>query len=119
MKHRIAIYSNGYNGTITLKAIEGIKRYAAEGDLDVHFYISFAANNRSAVTNKGQLNIYNLAKLDEYDGLIVESSIDGLYQGIKRLIDDKELYKTIIDNLNAETFSNDEEVAKALKVIMG
>lgn len=57
--------------------------------------------------------------VNEYDGLIVESSIDGLYQGIKRLIDDKELYKTIIDNLNAETFSNDEEVAKALKVIMG
>lgn len=75
MKHRIAIYSNGYNGTITLKAIEGIKRYAAEGDLDVHFYISFAANNRNAITNKGQLNIYNLAKLEEYDGLIVFSNL--------------------------------------------
>ena len=29
MKHRIAVFSNGYNGSITLKAIEGIKRYAA------------------------------------------------------------------------------------------
>ena len=75
MKHRIAIYSNGYNGSITLKAIEGIKRYSAANDLDVHFYISFAANNRSPVTNKGQLNIYDLAKLDEYDGLIVFSNL--------------------------------------------
>lgn len=75
MKHRIAIYSNGYNGSITLKAIEGIKRYASANDLDIHFYISFAANNRSASTNKGQLNIYNLAKLDEYDGLIVFSNL--------------------------------------------
>ena len=75
MKHRIAIYSNGYNGTITLKAIEGIKRYAAIKDFDIHFYISFAANNRDPITNAGQLNIYNLAKLDEYDGLIVFSNL--------------------------------------------
>ena len=75
MKHRIAIYSNGYNGSITLKALEGIKKYAAANDLDIHFYISFAANNRSDGTNKGQLNIYNLAKLEEYDGLIVFSNL--------------------------------------------
>ena len=75
MKHRIAIYSNGYNGTITLKAIEGIKRYASIKDFDIHFYISFAANNRKAATNEGQLNIYNLAKLEEYDGLIVFSNL--------------------------------------------
>ena len=75
MKHRIAIYSNGYNGSITLKAIEGIKRYAAAEDLDIHFYISFAANNRRPDTNEGQLNIYNLAKLEEYDGLIVFSNL--------------------------------------------
>lgn len=75
MKHRIAIYSNGYNGSITLKAIEGIKKYAAIKDCDIHFYISFAANNRSPEINAGQLNIYDLAKLDEYDGLIVFSNL--------------------------------------------
>ena len=75
MKHRIAIYSNGYNGTITIKAIEGIKRYAALMDFDIHFYISFAANNRRDIINAGQLNIYSLAKLDEYDGLIVFSNL--------------------------------------------
>ena len=57
--------------------------------------------------------------VNEYDGLIVESSVDGLYQGIKRIIDDKVLYQSIIDHLNNETFSNDEEVKKALKAITG
>ena len=75
MKHRIAIYSNGYNGTITLKAIEGIRKYAAIKDFDIHFYISFAANNRTSEINAGQLNIYNLARLEEYDGLIVFSNL--------------------------------------------
>ena len=75
MKHRIAIFSNGYNGSITLKAIEGIKRYAAIEDFDTHFYIGFAASNEKPTFNVGQFNIYQLAKLEEYDGLIVFSGI--------------------------------------------
>lgn len=75
MKHRIAIFSNGYNGSITLKAIEGIKKYAAVKDFDTHFYIGFAASNEKPTFNVGQFNIYQLAKLEEYDGLIVFSGI--------------------------------------------
>ena len=75
MKHRIAVFSNGYNGSITLKAIEGIKKYAAIKDFDIHFYISFAANNKKEEDNTGQLNIYNLADYEEYDGLIVFSNL--------------------------------------------
>ena len=75
MKHRIAIFSNGYNGSITLKAIEGIKKYAAIKDFDTHFYIGFAASNEKPTFNVGQFNIYQLARLEEYDGLIVFSGI--------------------------------------------
>ena len=56
---------------------------------------------------------------NEYDGLIVESSIEGIYRGIKRLIEDKTLLTKIKDNLNSETFSNKEEVQKAIRVIKG
>lgn len=75
MKHRIAVFSNGYNGSITLKAIEGIKKYAAIKDFDTHFYIGFAASNENDTFNVGQFNIYKLAKLEEYDGLIVFSGL--------------------------------------------
>ena len=64
MKHRIAVFSNGYNGSITLKAIEGIKRYAAIKDFDTHFYIGFAASNEKPTFNVGQFNIYQLANLE-------------------------------------------------------
>ena len=75
MKHRIAIFSNGYNGSITLKAIEGIKKYAAIKDFDTHFYIGFSASNEKPTFNVGQFNIYQLARLEEYDGLIVFSGL--------------------------------------------
>ena len=74
MKHRIAVFSNGYNGSITLKAIEDIKKYAKIKDFDTHFYIGFAASNRKNSINVGQSNIYKLARLEEYDGLIVFAS---------------------------------------------
>lgn len=54
-----------------------------------------------------------------YDGLIVDSSVDGLYNGIKSLIESKEIYDTVVTNLNAQTITNDEEVQLALKAIKG
>ena len=88
MKNRIAVYSNGFNGSITLKAIEGIKKYAELKDIDAHFYIGFASGNRKDTINIGQFNIYKLAKLEEYDGLIVFSG----------LLNDDSFAKEIIKN---------------------
>ncbi len=75
MRHRIAIFSNGFNGSITLKAIEGIRKYAAIKDFDTHFYVGFAAYSEDEQYNIGQFNIYKLADLEEYDGLIVFSGL--------------------------------------------
>ena len=88
MKHRIAVYSNGFNGSITLKAIEGIKKYAKLKDIDAHFYIGFASGNRKDTINIGQFNIYKLADLNEYDGLIIFSG----------LLNDPSFAKEIIKN---------------------
>ena len=75
MKNRIAVFSNGYNGSITLKAIEGIKKFALAKDFDTHFYIGFAASSRKNPVNIGQFNIYKLTRFEEYDGLIVFSGL--------------------------------------------
>lgn len=56
---------------------------------------------------------------NKIDGMIVESSVDGLYNGIKELIESKDLLDRIIVNLNKESVTNDEEVNKALKTIRG
>ena len=88
MKHRIAVFSNGYNGSITLKAIEGIKKYAQMKDFDTHFYIGFAASSRRNAVNVAQSNIYKLARLEEYDGLIVFSG----------LLNDPDLAQNVIKN---------------------
>ena len=53
------------------------------------------------------------------NGLIVESSEDGLYQGIKQLLDHPELMAKIVQNLQAAPISNDEVLRQTMEVIEG
>ena len=46
-------------------------------------------------------------------GLIVNNSIDGIYKGIKELIEDSELKNKIIKNLKKHKWSNEEPIRKS------
>lgn len=56
---------------------------------------------------------------DGVNGLIVESSVDGIYEGIRRLIDSPELRMQIVENLHAEPISNDKALKQTMAVIDG
>ncbi|MEA4831279.1 MAG: glycosyltransferase [Oscillospiraceae bacterium] len=51
------------------------------------------------------------------NGLIAESSVDGLYDGIKKLIDEPELREKFIHNLENESMDNSGEIEKLYKFI--
>ena len=50
-------------------------------------------------------------------GLIVNNSIDGIYKGIKEIIDNNELRKELINNLKKITWSNESEIEKIYEII--
>lgn len=50
-------------------------------------------------------------------GLIVNNSIDGIYKGIKEIIDNNELRKELINNLKKTTWSNESEIEKIYEII--
>lgn len=53
------------------------------------------------------------------NGLIVESSVDGLYEGIKRLLDHPELMEKMAENLRNEPVPNEEVLRQTMAVIEG
>ena len=57
--------------------------------------------------------------VDGETGIIVESSIEGIFKGIKRLIDESELREKIIRNLSAEPITNDKVKEETIKIIRG
>lgn len=54
---------------------------------------------------------------NEVNGLIVDMNCEGVYEGIKRLIDNKELSKKFIDSLKNDNFGNESEVEKLYELI--
>ena len=54
---------------------------------------------------------------NETTGLVCDISEDGIYNSIKRLLDDEELYITIKNNLSNEVVDSTGEIAKLDKLI--
>lgn len=54
---------------------------------------------------------------NEVNGLIVNMNCEGVYEGIKRLIDNKELSKKFIYSLKNDNFGNEREVEKLYELI--
>ena len=51
------------------------------------------------------------------NGLIVESSPEGIYEGIRKLLDDLSLRENIINKLRTEPITNDEVLRQTMEVI--
>ena len=56
--------------------------------------------------------------VNENTGLVCEISEEGIYKAIKKLLDDKKLYKNIKDNLNNEIVDNTKEIRKLESILV-
>lgn len=54
---------------------------------------------------------------NEVDALITSKGIEGIVLGVQRMIDDTILRKTLISNVNANEYGNQEEIQKLYKLI--
>ncbi len=63
---------------------------------------------------------YNSAKdqiKNKETGLIIENSVEGIYNGVKRIIEDDKLRKSIINNLKKSKWSNEDEIEKLYEIM--
>ena len=75
MKKKIAVCANGWNPEALSRAMEGIRRYAAKEDFDVFTFLCFASYSEHVELTQGELNIYKYLEPEEYDGIIVFSTM--------------------------------------------
>ena len=75
MKHKIAVYGNGWNLEALQHALAGIRKYASLADFDVYVFLSYASYSVYSSINQGQLNIYELCDITSFDGIIVFSTL--------------------------------------------
>ncbi|MBR6256448.1 MAG: diguanylate cyclase [Lachnospiraceae bacterium] len=71
MKKKIAVFTNGWNDDYLDFALEGIRKRAAEDNVDVFIFLDYTSYDKTEAEIVGELNILNLPKLESFDGILL------------------------------------------------
>ena len=71
MKRKIAVFTNGWNDDYLDFALEGIRKRAAEDNIDVFIFMDYTSYDKVEGDIIGELNILNLPKLADFDGVLL------------------------------------------------
>ncbi|MCR5271399.1 MAG: GGDEF domain-containing protein [Lachnospiraceae bacterium] len=73
MRRKVAVFAD-YSGNELISGImEGIEKVAWENDIDLYYFASFAFWENTDMENIGERAIYNLPKLEDFDGVYILS----------------------------------------------
>ena len=77
MKKKIAVFGAGWGSEIMNQFMNGIKRGIEDQEIDIFLFLCFPLLTDDLSSTKGELNIFRLPKLKEFDGAIIfGNSID-------------------------------------------
>ena len=71
MKHKIAVFTNGFSNEFIELVLTGLQKKAAVDGTDIFVFLTFCSQIDNDLQNKCQLNIFHLPNPDEFDGAIV------------------------------------------------
>ena len=71
MKKKIAAFANGWSDEYLIEALKGVKKSAEEKDADVYLFINYSSADKQDENVQGEVNILNLANLEDYDGVLL------------------------------------------------
>jgi len=71
MRKKIAVYVNGYGMEALNATLKGIRQSDTFKNYDFFIFVSYASYDTQENYNRGELNIYSLPKLKDYDAAIV------------------------------------------------
>ncbi|MCR5208735.1 MAG: GGDEF domain-containing protein [Lachnospiraceae bacterium] len=74
-KKKIAIFGNGWNMSALRDALSGMSPVAGREDFDSYIFVGHASYNGYDTLNRGELNIYELPDIEDFDGAIVFSNL--------------------------------------------
>ncbi|MBE7069375.1 MAG: diguanylate cyclase [Ruminococcaceae bacterium] len=71
MRKKIAVFVNGYGMEALNATLKGLSQSESYSGYDFFIFVSYASYDTPDNYNKGELNIYGLPQLKDYDGAIV------------------------------------------------
>ncbi len=71
MKKKIAVFANGWGYEYVRTVMKGIEKAAKEEGVDVFVYINYSTYGDDLGENSGELNIFKLPNLKQFDGVLI------------------------------------------------
>ena len=75
MKKKIAVFANGWGSDYLQEIVDGIYQKAKNLNIDLFVFVNYSALNGSDDNSDGEVNIFRLPDLDDFDGIILMSII--------------------------------------------
>lgn len=70
MKKKIAIFANGWGTEYLREIVSGAFEIASQMNMDIFSFINFSTTSNFLQDNAGEVNIFNLADIKDFDGVI-------------------------------------------------
>ena len=74
MKKRVAIFANGWSNEYLELVFEGIRKKAADTNVDLYAFVNYSSGSEGATGNTGETSIFELPDIATFDGAIVLSN---------------------------------------------
>ena len=71
MKKRVAIFANGWSNEYLELVFEGIRKKAADTNVDLYAFVNYSSGSEGATGNTGETSIFELPDIATFDGAIV------------------------------------------------
>ena len=74
MKKKIALFTTGWGSEILISFLSGMMKELEDGEADIFLFLCFAAYSDTPGRGIGEMNIFNLPDLHDFDGAVVFAS---------------------------------------------
>ncbi len=74
MKKKIAVFSTGWSGEIFCQFLQGMTEALSAEEADIMLFLSYATYVDTLAVKKGEMNIFNLPDMNDFDGAVLFGS---------------------------------------------
>ena len=74
MKKKIAMFTTGWCAEILSRFLSGMMTALTDDDADIFLFLCYPTYIDTAANKQGEMNIYNLPDLNDFDGTVIFGS---------------------------------------------
>ena len=86
MRKKIAVFAAGWASNILVQCLNGMNNVIKGEDADIYLFLNYAALNETPEEISGELNIFKLPDLKDFDGVVICANLIEFNDEIEQIV---------------------------------